>query len=138
MLNKEFCPAVLEARAKKEARRERRRKAPKDCWKEKKNRQKCFAKEEKACAKLRQTLPASDPRLKQTCSQSERDEMFGRGWRWNTRNCESLDGKERRKCKRAKRKRCVRREARKDNTLSDLEAQKICRRKERKRAKGKI
>ena len=42
-----------------------------------------------------------------TCTQAERDTRFGLGWRWNTRNCASLESDtEVKQCRRAKRMQC--------------------------------
>ena len=62
-----------------------------------------------------------------TCTQEERDEKFGKGWKWNTRNCDTLLKNEKKKCKREKRKRCVRNEKRKSPGMSHNDAKQECR-----------
>ena len=131
-----YCPSILKERRKKERQKKRRKKAPKDCWKVKKDRRRCFAQEEKVCKKQQKTVSSSEPVCSHTCSQSERDQCFGKNWRWNTRNCDSLSKGERKKCRRVKRKRCVKREMRRDTTLSDIEAKKVCKKRDRKKSSG--
>ena len=57
----------------------------------------------------------------ETCTQAERDEKFGKGWRWNTRNCTLLKPKvNQKRCKKDKLKKCIEREAKKNKILESL------------------
>jgi hypothetical protein len=136
-----YCPAVVATRRRKAtARAERRRRRKENvasCWLERRGRRACLAREERRCGRMRRRLAADHPRQRETCSQGERDRAFGKDWRWNTRNCDSLtDSAEVKKCKRSKRKRCLQRQT-KDNALSDSEAREACRRKNKNKVKVK-
>ena len=64
----------------------------------------------------------------ETCTQAERDKKFGKGWRWNTRNCESLKSRaDIKRCRRDKLKRCIQKEKeKKKNFLSESAAKLKC------------
>ena len=88
-----YCPKI------KKRRQERRNKS---CSKLKRGKKKC---RETLCIKKREKNNSDV-----TCTQKERDKKFGRGWKWNTRDCSSLPRRrEVKKCRREKRRRCIRR-----------------------------
>ena len=115
-----------------------RRKGPRNCWKKKKGRRKCFEREVARCSRKRARWEESDPRLKQPCTQKERDAAFGKNWRWNTRNCAALDefGDEGKRCRREKRKRCIRRLTTSSSSLSESDAKQVCKRKGKRMSGG--
>ena len=143
----EYCPKVVkdrklreEAKAQAKAKKQSekgRKKGPKNCWNKKKGRRKCFEREVARCARKRAQWDESDPRLKQPCTQKERDTAFGKNWRWNTRNCAALDKTgEGKQCRREKRKRCIRRLT-SNASISESDAKQVCRRKGKKVGGGK-
>ena len=83
-----------------------------------------YCKDEYRCLKERRKRLKKEPHLlspaaaqqskaagaSPTCTQSERDARYGRGWRWNTRNCSSLPASAGKQCKRAKRRHCVKKQ----------------------------
>ena len=87
-----YCPKVT--------RRRQERRKEKNCSKLKRGKKKC---RENLCIKGREKS-----RKKVTCTQKERDREFGKGWRWNTRDCSSLPRRgEVKRCRREKRRRCI-------------------------------
>ncbi len=56
----------------------------------------------------RQNKGISSTKSAAVCTQAERDQKFGRGWKWNTRNCSSLPKSAKKECRKEKRQRCVR------------------------------
>ena len=142
-LSSDYCPKVVKDRIKKDKAKadkkqkseKGRKKGPKNCWNKKKGRRKCFERESARCARKRAQWDQSDPRLKEPCSQKDRDVKFGKNWRWNTRNCAALDklGNEGKICRREKRKRCIRRLTSSPANLSESDAKQVCRRKGKKR-----
>ena len=146
----DYCPEVVkdrkmrekakaDAKAKKQSENGGGKKGPKNCWNKKKGRRKCFEREEARCSRKRARWDASDPRLKEPCTQKERDAAFGKNWRWNTRNCAALDKVrgEGKRCRREKRKRCIRRlmTTSSNASLSESDAKQVCKRKGKKKAK---
>ena len=144
----DYCPKVVKDRitrdkarkAKKQAEKSGR-KGPRNCWKKKKGRRKCFEREAARCARKRALWPSNDPRHKDPCTQEERDAHFGKNWRWNTRNCAALDAfGEGKMCRREKRKRCIRRlttTTSRGATISEAEAKQVCKRKEKNKKKSR-
>ncbi len=80
--------------------------------------------DEYTCLKKRKRMGPGKGEEQPTCTQRERDLKYGKGWPWNTRNCEALTKGEKKLCKREKRKRCIQRE--KSNGKSERSARKNC------------
>ena len=80
--------------------------------------------DEYTCLKQRKRMGPGKGEEQPTCTQRERDLKYGKGWPWNTRNCEALTKGEKKLCKREKRKRCIQRE--KSNGKSERSARKKC------------
>ena len=136
-----YCPKILKRRERSHL---KTGKKSKDCSKLKKGRRRCFlAKEEKLCTEKRKKQKNKTKKNKaETCTQAERDVKFGKGWRWNTRNCESLRSKaDNKKCKKDKIKRCIQKEI-KNNSSSEsvakLKCKELSRKKNRSSRKKKL
>ena len=131
-LHEFYCPKIVK---RKERNRLKKGKKSKDCSKLKKGRRRCFlAAEEKMCKEKRKKQENKTTKVKtETCTQAERDAKFGKGWRWNTRNCESLKSKSnQKKCKKDKIKRCSEKKIR-NHRLSESEAKLKCKELSKKR-----
>ena len=132
-----YCPKAIKKRAKGQ---KKNGKKHEDCSKVKKGRRRCLlAQEEKMCQEKRRkekVRKRSKPSKYEICTQADRDAKFGKGWRWNTRNCESLKKSDKKKCKKDKIKRCTQKEMKKSN-LNEADAKAECkRRSKRKKTKS--
>ena len=115
-----YCPKIIKRNKRKV------NKKLKNCSKKKKGRRKCLSgKEERKCIKNRKKTKKTEV----ICTQEERDKKYGKGWKWNTRNCGALNTpKDTKLCKKEKRKRCLKKELGSGSTPK--EAREKCRARE--------